>query len=46
MRELADALHHEASEKCFVAASVNFPVRHEPVILVAGGPLRTAPVTR
>jgi organic hydroperoxide reductase OsmC/OhrA len=36
MRELADALHHEASEKCFIAASVNFPVRHEPVALVRG----------
>jgi len=30
-RELADSLHHEASENCFIAASVNFPVRHEPV---------------
>lgn len=36
MRELADALHHEASEKCFIAASVNFPVRHEPVAVVRG----------
>jgi organic hydroperoxide reductase OsmC/OhrA len=36
MRELADALHQEASEKCFIAASVNFPVRHEPVALVRG----------
>ena len=33
--ELFAALHHEASEKCFIANSVNFPVRHEPV-LVAG----------
>lgn len=36
MRELADALHHEASEKCFIAASVNFPVRHEPLAVVRG----------
>jgi organic hydroperoxide reductase OsmC/OhrA len=36
MRERADALHREASEKCFIAASVNFPVRHEPVAVVRG----------
>ena len=36
MREIAAALHHEASEKCFIAASVNFPVAHEPVTLVRG----------
>jgi organic hydroperoxide reductase OsmC/OhrA len=35
-RELADSLHHEASEKCFIAASVAFPVRHEPTTLVRG----------
>lgn len=29
---LALELHHEASEKCFIAASVNFPVMHEPVV--------------
>lgn len=23
-------LHHEASKKCFIANSVNFPVRHQP----------------
>ena len=28
--ELATALHQEASQKCFIARSVNFPVRHEP----------------
>lgn len=28
--ELANALHREASEKCFIAASVAFPVDHEP----------------
>jgi len=32
--ELALALHHEASTKCFIAASVNFPVLHEPKIVV------------
>lgn len=32
---LAKALHAEASEKCFIAASVNFPVHHEPEIVVA-----------
>jgi organic hydroperoxide reductase OsmC/OhrA len=28
--ELAQRLHADASEKCFIAASVNFPVKHEP----------------
>ena len=32
--ELARSIHHEASENCFIAASVNFPVTHEPEILV------------
>jgi organic hydroperoxide reductase OsmC/OhrA len=32
---LAQALHEEASEKCFIAASVNFPVLHEPVVTVS-----------
>lgn len=27
------ALHHDAAEKCFIARSVNFPVRHEPRIV-------------
>jgi organic hydroperoxide reductase OsmC/OhrA len=31
--EAAKALHHDAHERCFVAASVNFPVRVEPVIV-------------
>jgi organic hydroperoxide reductase OsmC/OhrA len=31
--ELALALHHEASEKCFIAASVNFPVMHQPEVV-------------
>jgi organic hydroperoxide reductase OsmC/OhrA len=29
------ALHEEASRKCFIAASVNFPVEHEPTTIVA-----------
>jgi organic hydroperoxide reductase OsmC/OhrA len=31
---VARAIHAEASEKCFIAASVNFPVHHEPTIVV------------
>lgn len=30
--ETAKHLHHEAHEKCYIAASVNFPVKCEPVI--------------
>lgn len=33
--ELAGSLHHEAGEACFIARSVNFPVRHEPRVVVA-----------
>jgi organic hydroperoxide reductase OsmC/OhrA len=33
-RVLAEELHHRAHELCFVARSVNFPVRHEPVVTV------------
>lgn len=33
---LALSLHEEASEKCFIAASVNFPVLHEPQIVISG----------
>ena len=29
------ALHAEANRLCFIANSVNFPVRHEPQILLA-----------
>lgn len=35
--ELAQAIHREASEHCFIAASVNFPVTHEPVTVAADG---------
>jgi organic hydroperoxide reductase OsmC/OhrA len=31
-RDLAERLHHTAHEKCYVANSVNFPVRCEPII--------------
>ncbi|WP_136708718.1 OsmC family protein [Agromyces sp. H66] len=35
MLDAAREIHAEASEKCFIAASVGFPVRHEPTIVVA-----------
>ena len=37
MIEEAAGLHRDAHEKCFVARSVNFPVRHEPVTVAAAG---------
>ena len=37
MTEAALRLHEEASARCFIAASVNFPVRHEPEVTVAPG---------
>ncbi|WP_107771845.1 OsmC family protein [Nocardioides sediminis] len=33
--EVATRIHAEASEACFIAASVNFPVDHQPTVLVA-----------
>lgn len=33
--DLARQIHHDASAACFIAASVNFPVDHEPRIEVA-----------
>jgi organic hydroperoxide reductase OsmC/OhrA len=33
-REKALSLHHDAARVCFVARSVNFPVGHEPTIIV------------
>ncbi|HEY2575817.1 MAG TPA: OsmC family protein [Streptosporangiaceae bacterium] len=36
MIEQAVSLHEQANQKCFIANSVIFPVRHEPVV-VAGG---------
>ncbi|MCK2216338.1 OsmC family protein [Actinomadura sp. ATCC 31491] len=38
MAERAAALHEEAHKACFIASSVNFPVRHEPTVHV--GPAR------
>jgi organic hydroperoxide reductase OsmC/OhrA len=37
--ERARALHEQAGADCFVAASVNFPVAHEPVIVVREVPV-------
>jgi len=36
MVDAATALHEEAHAKCFIANSVNFPVRHEPVVRFGG----------
>lgn len=36
--DLAHQIHEEASANCFIAASVNFPIHHEPVIEVAAAP--------
>lgn len=33
--DLVQALHEEAGAACFIAASMNFPVDHEPTTLVA-----------
>jgi organic hydroperoxide reductase OsmC/OhrA len=45
--DLAMALHERAHRMCFIANSVNFPVRHEPTILdpAQGGPVRDAAAT-
>jgi organic hydroperoxide reductase OsmC/OhrA len=32
----AERAHQEAHRMCFIANSVNFPVRHNPTIMVAG----------
>ena len=34
----ATALHEKAGELCFIAASCNFPVRHEPVVELGTAP--------
>ena len=34
MKEKAIALHEDAHRMCFLARSVNFPVRHQPIILI------------
>lgn len=36
MVEAAMAAHHDAAEFCFIKNSVNFTVRHEPSVVVAG----------
>jgi organic hydroperoxide reductase OsmC/OhrA len=36
MVDQAIALHHAAHRACFIANSVNFPVRHEPVVVAEG----------
>lgn len=33
--ERAQALHDQAHDECYIANSVNFPVRHEPVMKIA-----------
>ena len=40
MVEKAVGLHRDAHERCFIANSVNFPVRHEAVVLAATAPGR------
>jgi organic hydroperoxide reductase OsmC/OhrA len=37
MVERATALHEDAHHACFIANSVNFPVRHEPTVVVGSG---------
>jgi organic hydroperoxide reductase OsmC/OhrA len=37
MAERALALHDRAHRLCFIANSVNFPVRHDPTVTVAAG---------
>lgn len=39
MVERAREAHREASSKCFIASSMNFPVRHEPTVVVANAQL-------
>jgi len=34
MVEKAMHLHHEANSLCYIANSMNFPVRHEPVVKI------------
>ena len=39
------SLRKEAHAKCFIANSVNFPVRHQPVITIKDGPVMPKPGT-
>jgi len=41
--ELAKSLHRPASEKCFIAQSVNFPVHHAPTIHLEATDAHTVP---
>jgi organic hydroperoxide reductase OsmC/OhrA len=36
MIEVAEGLHEPAHRNCFIAASVNFPVRHSATVIAAG----------
>jgi organic hydroperoxide reductase OsmC/OhrA len=36
MADAAMAAHAQANTWCFIANSVNFPVHHEPTIVIAG----------
>jgi organic hydroperoxide reductase OsmC/OhrA len=36
MIEVAEGLHEPAHQKCFIANSVNFPVRHAATVIAAG----------
>jgi organic hydroperoxide reductase OsmC/OhrA len=36
MIEVAEGLHETAHQKCFIASSVNFPVRHQASVIAAG----------
>jgi organic hydroperoxide reductase OsmC/OhrA len=40
MAQRAHALHDEAAAKCFIARSMNFPVRHEPTAIGQDGSIR------
>ena len=35
-KERAIALHQKANQMCFIASSVNFPVHHQPEIIIEG----------
>ena len=37
----AMSIHEEANQKCFIANSCNFPIRHKPVIKIAGEAMHT-----
>jgi len=37
MVDAAMTLHKDANARCFIANSVNFPVRHEPMVVSGGG---------